>query len=166
MAEALKILAARGVECEVAIAGAGELESVFDTIKRPFHVVKEGWLSTEDLSGLMGRSSVFVLPSRVEGVPLALLEAMSHGMACVASSVGGVPDVIADGENGLLVEPEDSSGLADAMHRLLVDEQLRITLGRAARRFVSVEHSVDTVRARLFEVYASLGFAPTREDGA
>ena len=74
---------------------------------------------------------VFVLPSWSEGVPLALLEAMSCGLACVASRVGGMPDLL--GDCGLFFEPGDSEGLVEILRQLDGDVPLRVELGRCAR---------------------------------
>jgi glycosyltransferase involved in cell wall biosynthesis len=82
----------------------------------------------------MQDADVFVLPSRAEGLPLALLEAMSCGLACVATSVDGAADALDDGVTGLLVPPRDAPALADALRRALTDPDLRGSLGRAARR--------------------------------
>lgn len=78
--------------------------------------------------------SIFLLPSRKEGCPMALLEAMAAGKACVASGVGGVPELIRHGKTGLLVRPGNPRDLARAMERLLIEPALRRRLGRAARR--------------------------------
>ncbi len=86
-----------------------------------------------DALSLLAAGDVVVLPSHQEGLPVVLMEAMAVGAAIVATSVGGVPQVIADGENGLLVPPGDAGGLADALERLNADRELRHRLGRQAR---------------------------------
>ena len=73
------------------------------------------------------------MPSLSEGLPLALLEAMFAGRAIVASAVGGIPEVITNDREGLLVPPSDPEALAAALRRLLDDPALRIRLGRAAQ---------------------------------
>lgn len=76
---------------------------------------------------------VFVLPSRSEGVPTTLLEAMATGLPAIAFEVGGVPEVITHGEDGLIAGRPDAHDLARGLHRLLTDEDLRADLGGAAR---------------------------------
>jgi glycosyltransferase involved in cell wall biosynthesis len=92
-----------------------------------------GWIEGEELRRLYAESSVFVLSSTSEGLPMALLEAMSRGMAIAATEVGGVPDVLDDEVEGLLVPPGDVGALAAALGRLAGDRGLRERLGRAAR---------------------------------
>ena len=85
------------------------------------------------LSRLMRASLFFVLPSRQENLPMALVEAMAAGKAVVASRTGGVPELVRDGDNGLLVAPGDAAGLECALERLASDPGLRRRLGRRAK---------------------------------
>lgn len=78
-------------------------------------------------------SDLFVLPSRSEGFPNVILEALAAGLPCVASNVGGIPDQITANENGLLVPPENADGLADALIQLLRDDARRRAMGDRAR---------------------------------
>ncbi len=73
------------------------------------------------------------MPSRSEGLPMALLEAMAYGMAVLATEVGGIPELIEPGEDGLLAPAEDPEALADGLRRLVPDDELRRRLGAAAR---------------------------------
>lgn len=92
-----------------------------------------GGVSPARLAALMRGCGFFVLPSRRENFPLALLEAMRLGKASVAAAAGGVPEMLRHGREGLLVPPGDVSALAAAMSRLAADPALRARLGRAAR---------------------------------
>jgi glycosyltransferase involved in cell wall biosynthesis len=91
-----------------------------------------GWLEPAAKEELLMGSSIFVLPSTSEGLPMALLEAMSHGLAIVCTAVGGVPDTVEDGADALVVEPGDPDALAAAIARLRGDADLRRRLGAAA----------------------------------
>ena len=91
-----------------------------------------GWLDPEAKRRELDRADVFVLPSTSEGLPVALLEAMAHGKAVVATTVGGVPDVVADDGDGVLVAPGDADGLAEALVALAGDPERIRRLGRAA----------------------------------
>jgi glycosyltransferase involved in cell wall biosynthesis len=83
----------------------------------------------------------------MEGMPVSLMEAAACGRPAVATAVGGVPELVADGVTGLLVAPGDSLGLADALERLLRHPALRAAMGQAARaraeRLFSLERQVD-----------------------
>jgi len=87
---------------------------------------------------------VFVLPSQYEGTPKALLEAMACGLAVVGTNVPGIRELIQDGVNGLLCEP-DVKAISEAIARLLNDAELRARLGRAARRFVEERYAQSKV---------------------
>lgn len=87
-----------------------------------------------DVPEILATLDIFALPSRREGLPLALLEAMAASLPVVACAVGGVPEAITSDDLGLLVRPEDPEALSQALARLIDEAQLRATLGRAARR--------------------------------
>jgi glycosyltransferase involved in cell wall biosynthesis len=86
-----------------------------------------------DVPEQLAASDVFVLSSRSEGMPMSILEAMAAGLPVVASAVGGIPEIVRDGETGLLVPPGDADALAAALGRLLDDDGLRRRLGAAGR---------------------------------
>jgi glycosyltransferase involved in cell wall biosynthesis len=89
--------------------------------------------SHEELAGIMDQTDVFVLSSILEGQPLAVVEAMSYGRPIVSTSVGGIPELIVNGSNGLLCAPANSKELAEKICLLLDDPDLRDRLGEAAR---------------------------------
>ena len=92
----------------------------------------------------------------VDGLPNTLLEGMSAGTAIVASAIAGIPDVLSDGVDALLVPAGDVDGLADACIRLLADEQLRTTLGIAARQRVLRGLTWPTMTETLVHMYAKV----------
>jgi glycosyltransferase involved in cell wall biosynthesis len=89
----------------------------------------------DELSKIMAKTDIFVMSSILEGQPLAVIEAMAYGCPIVATAVGGVPEVIEDGVNGLLCAPRDPNCLSEKICALIEDPVLRETLGRAAREF-------------------------------
>ena len=111
-----------------------------------------GWVSDERES-LLSSCSTFCLPSKAEGMPMALLEAMAHSMAVVSTPVGGIPQVVADGENGLLVPAGDDASLAGALDGVLSDKDLRIRIGRAARRTVESRFGMEAHLRELLRIY-------------
>jgi glycosyltransferase involved in cell wall biosynthesis len=108
-----------------------------------------------DALALMTAADIVVLPSRQEGLPVVLMEATSVGAAVVATSVGGVPQVIIDGRNGLLVSPGRPEALADAIERLWTQPELRATLGRQAGAD-SARFDIARASAELEELYRAL----------
>jgi glycosyltransferase involved in cell wall biosynthesis len=110
----------------------------------------------EDVGSFLALFDAFVLPSRYEGFPLALLEAMGHALPVVASDVPGVRDVIEHGRQGLLVPPESPPALAATLSRLLEDPSLRKRLGEAARRRVEIEFAPGSVHDAYEHLFRSL----------
>lgn len=101
-------------------------------------------------------ADVFVLPSHAEALPMALLEAMAHGLAVVASGVGAIPSVIETGRSGLLVQARDVPGLATALETLLRDPALRRALGSEARAVAHGRYGVDRAAGELIRLYRSV----------
>jgi glycosyltransferase involved in cell wall biosynthesis len=113
-----------------------------------------GFVPPEELARLYERAAVVVCPSLREGFGVVCLEAMAHGRPVVASGVGGLLDLVVDGETGLLVPPGDVAALRGAIERLLGDPQLRRRLGEAGRRRASERFSWDVVTRETLELYA------------
>jgi glycosyltransferase involved in cell wall biosynthesis len=90
---------------------------------------------------------------------MALLEAMAWGRAVVASRVGGIPEAVREGDNGLLVPPHDAPALAAALARVLDDAGLRARLGKRARMTVAQHYSTEAVCGRLAAIYNDLAGA-------
>lgn len=101
-------------------------------------------------------SDVCVLPSRSEGLPMAMLECMGAGMPVVATRVGAIPEVIEDGREGLLVSSGDAAALAVAMDRLAGDADLRRHMGAAARRTCEDHYGVESAARKLLLLYETL----------
>ena len=96
-----------------------------------------------DLGNLLSAIDVFVMPSFWEGLPLAMVLAMGAGLPVVATRVAGIPEVVQDGVNGLLVPPGESGELGAALSRVVNDDTTRVLLGQAARAFVRPRFGVD-----------------------
>ena len=115
-----------------------------------------GWLGPTPMAALLARAAVLVLPSRDEGLPMAILEAMAQGLAVVATPVGAIPEAVRDGETGLLVPPGDDARLAGALCRLVADPALRRRLGAAGRAAIAREFSLGRQNDRLAALFAAL----------
>jgi glycosyltransferase involved in cell wall biosynthesis len=113
----------------VVIAGQGR---AWDRLERLAEGLPVTFLGLcRDVPALLRELDVFCLPSRREGLPLALLEAMAHGLPCVATAVGDIPEAV--GSDALVVRPDDVDVLVNALGRLLDEPELRRDLGRRAR---------------------------------
>jgi glycosyltransferase involved in cell wall biosynthesis len=125
------------------MAGDGDVEGV-RKMAEPLgsQVEVHSWIDSHERDRLLAQSDVFALPSRAEGVPMALLEAMANGLPSITSPVGGIPDVFRNGQDGALVTPGDVEQIRAAMARLISDDAARLAAGRAARE-----------RARAFDVH-------------
>ena len=134
--EAVRTLADRGLPIRFAAVGRGPLSSALHArhaelaLGDRFHFLGQ----RDDVLELLAGADAFVLASRHEGLPVVLMEATSVGLPIVATAVGGVPQVLDDEVDALLVPPGDPAGLAGAIERLASDPQLRARLARNARR--------------------------------
>jgi glycogen synthase len=143
----------KGIE-ELAAATAGlELVVVGDGPLRHLVPGTLGFLPREALAARYARAAVVVCPSRREGFGLACAEAMAHGRPVVATAVGGLAELVADGETGLLVPPRDQRALRVALDRLLGDADLRRRMGEAGRDRIRDLCGWDAVLDRTLAAY-------------
>jgi glycosyltransferase involved in cell wall biosynthesis len=153
----VQVLAQRP-DVHLTVAGGGALAAELEQLVRDLGVrggvTFAGALPPDRMADALNRADAVALPSRSEGLPLALLEAMAAGKPVVATQVGGMPEVICDGENGLLVATEDPGALAEALSRLASDAQLRARLGAAARQsFRRSRHHEGHVIPEVLDLY-------------
>jgi glycosyltransferase involved in cell wall biosynthesis len=117
------------------------------------NVVFEGPRNQDEVIALCRNADVFALASFGEGVPVVLMEAMAMEIPCVATWVNGIPELIRDNEDGLLVAPSDVEGLSRAIERLLENRDLRRRLGRAGRQRVLRDYDLQKNTAALAEAF-------------
>jgi glycosyltransferase involved in cell wall biosynthesis len=117
-----------------------------------------GWVAHDELLRLYGRAAVVACPSHREGYGIACAEAMAHGRPVVASDVGGLRDLVVDGETGLLVPPGDVAALRAALERLLADPELRDRLGGAGRERIRERFSWERAVAQTVTAYENALF--------
>lgn len=143
------------------LVGSGRLETELrqqaQELQLAEHIKFHGYIAHgEELLALYRASSVFVLPSLSEGLPLVLLEAMACGVPIVATRVGGIPDIISDGVHGLLVQPGEPHALACAMRRLIVNELLRQQLRENAFAHVA-QYTLEAQRDQMLATLQQKG---------
>jgi len=139
LADAWRIAAPQVPGATLHIVGRGTLREVPRRLaaELPERMRWTERLETADVARALDEATVLVLPSRSEGLGRVVVEASCRGRGVVASRVGGIPDLVEDGESGILVPPGDTRALADALVRALTDRELAERLGAAAR--VAVE---------------------------
>ena len=157
---ALAVLRERGLQPVLQLAGGGKASYRRATERLTRRLGLDGQVRFlghhSDVPGLLMSQRIFVLSTHWEGMPLALLEAMAAGCACVASLVPGVEGVLEDGRTGLLVPEADPVALADALEHLLRDPELAGRLGAAGRARAIEEHGVDLMMRRYEALLLSL----------
>lgn len=148
--EAMGLLARQGLKPRLQLAGEGPLlgrmKAKAARLELGEQIVFLGHHA--DMPGLLRSQALYVLSTHYEGMPLALVEAMAAGCACIASDVIGVRGVIEDGVTGLLVPEAEPQALADAIARLLRDPALAARLGAAARERALAAHGLALMRER------------------
>jgi glycosyltransferase involved in cell wall biosynthesis len=154
LAEAVELV--RDGELIFVIAGDGPLRRVVLALseQNPERVRYLGRLPHSRMRDLFCAADLVVQPSRDEGQPRTVLEAMSCRTPVVATAVGGIPEIVQPGLTGVLVPPNDPTALAQAIEALLADRDYRDVLGNAARSFVCAHHGFEDGIARLQELYA------------
>ncbi len=132
-------------DAQLLIAGDGVLRGELEDEAASLHVSQNVRFlgMRHDVPVLMSLANLFIFPSRFEGMPNAVLEAMSHGLPVIATAVQGVDEIVRDGQNGLLVPLEDPAALSQAILRLLQDPAERQRLGSAARETIESHYTVE-----------------------
>jgi glycosyltransferase involved in cell wall biosynthesis len=145
----------------LAIAGRGGEEENLRRLARELGIAERVHLLglRDDIPRLLAAGDVFVQPSRSEGLPLAVLEAMAQQIPIVATDVGGVGEAVGDGKTGYLVRPGDPAGLAAAVGRILDSPDRGAALAAAANARVREEFSVEHMLHRYREIYLRRGHA-------
>lgn len=116
----------------------------------------------KDVAPYLRASDIFVLPSSTEGLSNSLLEAMASGLATIATRVGGAMDLIQNGENGFLIQPEDPQSLLSALKILLADGELRTRFGTASRNLIEKNYSLSATAESLNALYRKFASQPFR----
>jgi glycosyltransferase involved in cell wall biosynthesis len=161
--EAIAELQRRGVAAEAKIVGAGpEREALARKIEElgVDGVELTGAVGQDRVRELYGWADVFCLPSFREGLPFVAIEALAMELPVVVTRIMGVPELVEDGVNGLLVAPGRVDELADALERLARDEELRRSLGTAGRAKVQRDYELSRLAAELRSAFEAPASAP------
>lgn len=160
--EAVSLLRSKGFNNPVILAGGQCRPSRVEATKRDLEnrgldgveIMQDA--DSKQIRRALEQTAVFVLPSLIEALPVALLEAMAAGVPAVVSRVGGTGEAVTDGTEGYLTAPGDSAAVAARLTTLLADPELRRTMGARAREKALKEFHPDSCGQKLAEVYDSL----------
>lgn len=147
------LFAKQHTDAKLQLIGDGELRKDMEQLAQELGVE-----NSVEFAGLQSNvypwlhdADIFILPSKFEGMPMTLIEAMGTGLPIIASAVGGVPDMLTDGENAMLIKPESKQLLA-SLEMLYYDESIRRVLGQKALQR-SLAFSSETMAQRYIEIY-------------
>lgn len=157
---ALAMPSLRSGDWSLVLAGDGEVEEMRKLAVElgiSERCTFTGWVDRMDAERLLSNSDIFVLPSRAEGLPVAILEAMSYGLAIVTTPVGAIAEAITDRETGLLIPPEDDTALANALVELLEQQDLRRRIGKGAKDKFHKEFTLQRYAESIREIYRRCG---------
>lgn len=139
------------------IVGDGVLKRKLINLSKDLQAEKNilflGKVSDEDLPKIYNMSEFLILPSLLEGLGIVLLEAMACAKPCIATNVGGIPEIVEDKKTGLLVPPADPLALYEAIYALLTDRKLSRELGENGRKKVEENYSWSIIAQQIFNVY-------------
>jgi glycosyltransferase involved in cell wall biosynthesis len=168
LVQAFATVASSHRDVRLQIAGAGTQLGTVTELARSLGLAERveflGAVELESVPGLLDGATMLVMSSDFEGLPIVLLEAARQGRPAVATAVGGVPEVVAHGETGLLVEPDAPDALAGAIATLLDDPRRAERFGDAARRRFLADFSLDACATAYERLYEE-AVAETAEDG-
>jgi glycosyltransferase involved in cell wall biosynthesis len=160
---ACEAIVAEFPELKLICGGTGdmnEISSYAEKLGIAKNVQTIGWVEKEEKLHLLHSSSIYALPSYHEGLPMGLLEAMAAGLPVVATSVGGVPDLVSNGREGIIVKPGDVQALREALVTLLSFPVMATQMGAAGRQTVLSQYSSDQVMKVLQGLYRRFGIRP------
>lgn len=141
------------------LCGDGEVERVKERVAElgiGHRIAHIGWIDGEQKERILADTMINILPSYHEGLPMTILETMARGIPNISTPVASIPEVITDGETGLLVRPGDVDAIAAAILRLAADPSLRRTISDASYRLIASRFSLPAAITRLSELYQQL----------
>jgi len=166
LVRALPQIVRRHPDVKLVLVGSGPLESRLRELVQRLGVTESvvfvGRRSHDQMPQIVAAADVLVLPSLNEGLPRVILEAMATGLPVVATSVGGIPELVTDGRTGLLVRPGDEGALADAVCRVLADPDVAKAWGRAGRDVAEREYEREANLRRYAQMVESVAYSGRR----
>lgn len=152
-------IAKKHPDWKVVIAGNGEIEnakniaSEYDVSNQ---IIFPGWINGKKKEETFQKASIYCLASDGEGFPMGMLDAWTYGIPCVVTPVGGIPDIVKDGINGLIFPVGDIDILASKLDNLISNKELREKIIKAADQYVNNTFSIDNINNQLSNIYKRL----------
>ena len=146
--EALAVLTREEIEVSCTLIGDGPERKALEALSIRLGIANQvyflGAMAHQPTLDEVAKAEVFVLASFAEGLPVALMEAMALGVPCISTTIAAIPELIQDGQNGLLVPPANSRALAATLRRLATQPELRLELGQKARQTAVKSYNLET----------------------
>ena len=153
--KALQIIKTDDLNFKLIIIGDGELREKIEHLTLKLGLKEQVILlgNRTDIDRLLNLAKIFVLHSKREGFPISLLEAMSTGLPIIATNVGGIPEIVKDGFNGVLVEPKRPQQLARAIKKIIKDKKFANKIGQNARKTINESFSLEMTTRKYADTY-------------
>ncbi len=157
--KAINLLKNNNLDVFFYLAGDGEIDKVREIIKDnnlEKYVECIGWVDEKQREELLKSSDVMILPSYNEGLPMAILEAMSYGLTIISTPVGGIPEAVQNQKNGYLVKPGNYEQLAQCIQEVIVNDEWRLRVKEINSKKIENEFNVLTLIKKLEDLYKEL----------
>lgn len=143
-------------QARLIMAGVGDIPQIKEKADKAnilSNLEFPGWVRGKEKEQLLESCDIFFLPSYTEAMPMSILEAMGYGLPIVSTNVGGIPRLVSNGQNGYLYEPGDAKNMADAIVKLLSDDDLRVSFGQESRNIIKKQYSLDVHLDKIEKIY-------------
>ena len=159
LVKAFSQIAEKHFNWKVVFAGNGEIEKA-KRIAKNYGISQQieflGWVKGEKKEAVFQKASIYCLASDGEGFPMGVLDAWAYGIPCVVTPVGGIPDIVRDGVNGLIYPVGDIKELASKLDLLISNENLRKSIVKETDKYVNNDFNVSVINKKLGEIYSTL----------
>lgn len=150
------LIAPKYPDWKVVFAGNGEIDKAKD-IANKLHITNQadflGWVSGKDKEKAFQQASIYCLASDGEGFPMGVLDAWAYGIPCVVTPVGGLPDIVVDGENALVFPVGDVDVLARQLERMISDDELREKIADASLELAHTTFNIECINKKMEKIY-------------
>jgi glycosyltransferase involved in cell wall biosynthesis len=164
LVESVAAVLSDGIEVALTLVGDGpdrrDLEQLVADLGISDSVTFAGGVGQDDILAYYRDADIFCLPSFAEGLPVVLMEAMANALPVVTTQIAGIPELVRNGESGLIVPPGNAEALTDALRLLVTDASMRTQFGQNGRRVVEQEFNVEQTSKQLFEVLQNVDRHP------